>query len=382
MPTATLVPITGSVLTWAMNEAEIDDQELARRCRVDTGLVQAWRHGDEQPTKTQFKQLANALRRPTSFFFLPSPPATSLIPASFRSPPGKEGDRELSVEEARALRTARRLQRISAWAAKERGDGPVKLPRLPNNLSPETAANQARDFLEWTVERQLRAFDAGAVAKDLRRLLEDHGLLVMQLSLGEKGCRGFSLYDDYAPLIAINSTYNNPARTFSYVHELGHLLMRSDSICTSTLNRNEERWCEEFAASFLLPRSTFSSWVKQLNARGRIEDFELVRRLANRFKVSLRAVALRLINLEYADFSLYEEVDERADFKTKGGGGRGETRPQRRLRQWGRTYPRLLLGAERDGLLSRQDVLEYLNLPNTQLHVLQEELASADWDEA
>jgi hypothetical protein len=79
---------------------------------------------------------------------------------------------------------------------------------------------------------------------------------------------------------------------------------------------------------------------------------------------------------------LYDLVDAKADFhKPGGGGGGGATSPQIRLREWGARYPRLLLQAEELGLLGRQDLLEYLNLSNTQLNYLVEELISGAWSE-
>jgi Zn-dependent peptidase ImmA (M78 family) len=382
MARATLVPITGPVLEWAMEQAGVDDREVARRCSVPQERVTAWRVGEEQPTKTQFTKLVNTLRRPSMFFFLPSPPETPSIPPAFRHPPGKQGDRALLPSEATALRTARRIQRVTAWIREQHGDQPPVLPEISPNMAPEKAAADVAHLLGWTLTAQLDADNVTAVAKELRLVLEDYGLTVLQLSLGTDGCRGFSLYHPSAPLIAINSAYNNAARLYSYVHELGHLVTRSDSICVSPTSLGLERWCEEFAAAFLLPQGPFLEYINSAISLGSIDRFEHVQRIANKFKVSLRAVALRLIRLDRATWELYNEVDERAEFKRPGGGGRGETAPQKRLRQWGRTYSRLLLRAAEKGSLGRQDILEYLNLTNKQISLLEQELRSAKWDEA
>ena len=66
MARATYVPINGDVLAWAMEQAGVDDLELAERCGTSPDVVEEWRDGDLEPTKTQFRQLVARLRRPAS----------------------------------------------------------------------------------------------------------------------------------------------------------------------------------------------------------------------------------------------------------------------------------------------------------------------------
>jgi Zn-dependent peptidase ImmA (M78 family) len=143
-----------------------------------------------------------------------------------------------------------------------------------------------------------------------------------------------------------------------------------------------ERWCEQFAAAFLLPERPFLSFVEGEFGLDATRDRQQIRFLANRFKVSMSAVTVRLIRLGLAPQDLYSNIlNLDADIKKRGGGMGGATSPQIRVREWGRSYPRLILNAERAGLLQRHDVLEYLNLSASQLPALQEELEFAGWDE-
>ncbi|HEX9429761.1 MAG TPA: ImmA/IrrE family metallo-endopeptidase, partial [Candidatus Bathyarchaeia archaeon] len=330
----------------------------------------------------QFSKLVALLRRPSMFFFLPDPPTDVGIPPSFRHPPGERTERRLLPEEARGIRTARRLQQISTWVRRKRGEKPIQLPRLGTNRTPERAALVASDHIDWQVSNQIRASNPSVVVQQLRELFEDIGLLVLHLPLTADGCRGFSLYSDYAPLICINTHYEPPARVFSYIHEFGHLVTRTDSICSRSGDQDLERWCEQFAAAFLMPEQVFLSYVDGefgLDAR---RDREQIRFLASRFNVSLSAVTVRLIRLKLAPPDLYDRVlNLEAELKKRRGGGLGTTAPQLRVRQWGRAYPRLILEAERNGVLQRHDVLEYLNLDVSQLPALREELESAQWGE-
>lgn len=85
-----------------------------------------------------------------------------------------------------------------------------------------------------------------------------------------------------------------PARTnFTIAHELGHLMLttKTEGIAGRRLvgYDREERWCDQFAASLLLPRQ----WVLSAAAR-RPQTLRTVEALANHSHASLSAVVLRL----------------------------------------------------------------------------------------
>ena len=115
--------------------------------------------------------------------------------------------------------------------------------------------------------------------------------------IGEDACRGFSLWDSLAPVIAVNTAWNEEARIFTLFHEFGHILTRSSSACvevgsTRTLTGTEdpaERWCERFAASLLMPDDDVRLLVGQRFGLARIDRVDDVRWLARQFKASLGA---------------------------------------------------------------------------------------------
>lgn len=369
MPNTIYVPINGDVLAWAMEQAGVDAAELAERCGTTPEIVEGWRAGERQPTKTQFRKLVARLRRPSAIYFLANPPADDAIIRAFRNPPGVEGERVLADAELRAIQTAERIQKVGRWIREQRGDDTVTVPRYtPNKLTASLKAS--RTFLSWSVEDQVDAPSASQAAKLLRERLEHVGILVLQFPMTPAGCRGFSLDDDLAPVIAINSAYTTEARIFSYMHEYAHLAWGSGSICSQAPDSVLERRCEQFAAAFLMPKGAFERYLIQTFGTGSIGSVAQVSRIAKHFKVSMRATALRLERLGHAVQGLYASVDTEADFKGAGGFSRENTAPAVRLREWGTGYAELLLDAERRRLLGRTDVLEYLNLSNHQLSAL------------
>jgi Zn-dependent peptidase ImmA (M78 family) len=370
MPRSTHVPINGDVLVWAMEQADVDDVELAKRCETTPDVVEAWREGEAEPKKTQFNKLVARLRRPAGIYFLAEPPADDPVIRAFRSPPGAAARRKLLDEEIRAIRTAERLQKIGRWVREERDDDPVAIPRISQATKFGDALTATHRFLEWRASDQFAAASASEAARMLRRRLEAAGILVLQFPMKREGCRGFSLYDDLAPVIAVNSAYTTEARIFSYLHEYAHLARGSGSICARVPDSQLESRCETFAAAFLMPKAEIENFLNQRFGDRKISLTSEVATVAKRFKVSLRATALRLERLERAATGLYSRVDADADFKGGSGFSKDNTAPAIRLREWGTGYAELLLDAERRGVLGRTDLLEYFSLSNRELSEL------------
>jgi Zn-dependent peptidase ImmA (M78 family) len=371
------VPLNPDVLRWSMEQAGVDARELADRCKTTAREVQSWLNGDTQPGRTEFKRLVTRLRRPRAIYFLPKPPADDPAMASFRHPPGLTAERELIDREQTSIRTAERIQQVAKWTRERTDIRPDPWPRL-GDLPPAQAARKAREFLEWDVALQFRATSPSQVSAELRRRIEDRGAFVLQLKLSQEGCRGFSLEDEIAPVVAINSAYTVPARIFSMMHEVGHLVRHQRAFCSRLPDNKTERWCERFAAVFLMPKADFAAYVEKRFDDTPVADIDEVSSIARRFKVSLRAAALRVEQLDLGVEGLYDLVDAQADFKGSGGFSKDNTTPAIRLREWGASYTRTITDAEDRGLLTSSDVLEYLNVSGGQLKEIVERLHVID----
>src|SRR5437870_2958336 len=140
------IPITPSVLTWAMHEAGYTAETLADKLNVSAATVRAWESGDQKPTLTHFRQLATHLKRIPATFLLPQAPSTPSLPVQFRHPPGSTRT-ELNPVERRYIREAHRIQQTTAWLIRELGDPMPSLPRMDLNTDPERAGADARRFL-------------------------------------------------------------------------------------------------------------------------------------------------------------------------------------------------------------------------------------------
>ena len=194
----------------------------------------------------------------------------------------------------------------------------------------------------------------------MRAALEDTGHLVFLFSLGKDSCRGFSLWDDFAPVVAVNTAWNESARLFTLLHELGHLITRTSSACVESVRTTSktdpvERWCERFAADVLIPAKDAETTLQRLGWRSgsNITSLAIAGKVASLYKVSLRAAVLRLIDLNAATWTLYDEIPPISDGKSPGGGGTGRSRTKMREDQLGDRATSLLVAAVEREVLSR-----------------------------
>lgn len=303
-------PVTPDLVRWALEEDGRPYKRVAEALEVAPDVLLAWAEGHDRPSKGQVTKLAAILKRPRALFFLPAPPVASALPAAFRHPPG--ADRDVGQESRLHVRRARRVQDAVSWSLREAEQ--VSLPRMQLAGSPEAGAADARTWLGVTDEDQLgwggQQYEA---LSGWKTTLDESGILVFTLEMGRGDVRGFSCWDDWAPMIALNSSsVSAAARVFTLGHELGHLVTRSDAACIEPTERllveaDVERWCERFSAALLMPAAILSRVLPRRSGQAGINEVMLLMRALG---VSARAAALRLIDLDYAPHELYSVVEK------------------------------------------------------------------------
>lgn len=369
MGRATEVPVTPSVLRWAIEESGYDPEHIAHAVGVRLAVLEQWASGDSKPNLTHARKLASKLHRPFAALLLPAPPQSRPLSVEFRHPIGDQ--RELNPSERRHLRRAARFQEVLSWLARELE---IERPRTPSATvddDPVLVANVTRDVLRISTTNQ-KAWATPSVAFDeWRAALERTGHLVFLFSLGKDSCRGFSLWDDFAPVVAVNTAWNESARIFTLFHEMAHLITRTSSACVEsvrTASRTDpvERWCERFAADVLMPIKDVETTLRQYGWRpgGAITDLSIAGRIATLYKVSLRAAVIRLIELNAATWALYDDIPPISDRKPPGGGGGGRSRTQIREDQFGDRATSLLVAAVNKDVLSRSQAVGFLDIPD------------------
>jgi Zn-dependent peptidase ImmA (M78 family)/DNA-binding XRE family transcriptional regulator len=370
VPRGTQVPITPDVLRWAISESGHGPEELASAVGVSLDVLDAWQAGDSRPNLTQARRLASKLHRPLAALLLPSPPKARPFVVEFRHP--VSGRRELNASERRHLRRASRILETLSWIA---GELTLDAPRTPLgsvSADPAPVAAETRKLLGVTTAQQL-AWPSSSTAFDhWRHALEETGHVVLLFSIGKASCRGFSAWDPRAPIIAVNTAWNEEARIYTLFHEFGHLITRTSSACVESLRTSEagdpvERWCERFAAEVLMPARDVEAVLRQQGwtPGTRITNLDTAATLARRFKVSLRAAVIRLVTTGAATWDLYDQIPVVADKKPEAGGGTGRSRTEIREDQFGDRVASVLIDAVERDVISRSQAVDFLDIPDS-----------------
>lgn len=375
MSRAVEVPVTPSVLRWAIDESGYELEQVAYVAGVNLSELERWLSGQARPTLTSARKIAQKLHRPLASLLLPEPPQGRSLAVDFRHP--GDHQRNLNPEERRTLRRASRLQEVLSWLVKELGLTTPEMTSASTSDDPVAIAKRIRAAVGISVSRQKHWSTPSDAFDGWRSAFEHAGYLVFLVSIGKESVNGFSLWDDVAPVVAVNTARNEASRIFTLFHELGHLVTKTSSACLEAVRAKSrtdpvERWCERFAAELLMPTDEVRRSLTTLGWGTGVPVTALrpAQQLAQLYKVSLRAAVIRLIEVGVADWSLYDQVPSLSDGKRPGGGGGGRDRTQIREDQVGDRVTSLLIAAVESDLLNRSQVVTLLDIPDAKFEAL------------
>lgn len=149
----------------------------------------------------------------------------------------------------------------------------------------------------------------------IKLALEAHNIIIQQSGMSKNQtrkaislteCRGYAIYDEYAPLIFINSkdTSEN-GKIFTLLHELAHILLKHSGVSSYDFHINEEYQCNEIAGEILMPLQEFKAqWDKSSSLENNIEKISLhFDYIASPLAIATKALLNKLINYEkYQEF--------------------------------------------------------------------------------
>lgn len=322
-----------SCLRWARERAGLSTSSLARKIGVKEDKVVQWeQHGEL--SLSHIEKLANATHIPIGFLFLPEPPVEKLPVTDFRTVqtqkiPLPSPDLLDIVNDA-----LRRQDWYRDYLLSSGGEPLTFVKSLVVSTDILGSAKRIRDVIKWNAELRTTASSWEAVLSKRIDNVEDTGVLVMRsgivgnntsrrLSVSE--FRGFTLSDNYAPLIFINGKDSKAAQIFTLAHELVHVWLGVSGV--SNLNQtysaeiDTERFCNAVAAEILVPLAELQTrWDNAQSASNQVT------RLVRHFKVSSLVILRRLLDAGYINRDEFNRLytDELVQFSQRSsnaGGG-------------------------------------------------------------
>ena len=165
---------------------------------------------------------------------------------------------------------------------------------------PTEWANAIRTHYAIALEDQYKCGSSRQFYLYLREKLERKGVFVQCFTdVPVEIVRGFSIYYKQLPVIGINNTDRSPAKAFSLIHELVHLLKRESSVCNIMFNasssQKEEVFCNAVAGELLVPKDALNI-VLTSGSYNRPYTTDDIRLIANRFSVSREVIIRRFLD--------------------------------------------------------------------------------------
>jgi Zn-dependent peptidase ImmA (M78 family) len=383
------IPFNADVLRWARVWRGRSVDEVATRLKQPVEKIQEWedKNSDTVPTVLQARSLANFYERPFLEFFLKSIPPVKepeLVP-DFRRP---RDAKKLNPEQARDLKS------ILSWAEAHRinaldlySEIGENAPNLPDEIyatiaqDADAVAGRVRGILNFDISEQtsIKSSEKHTLPSVIRNKFEAAGILTFKQSgLKELGVRGICIYANPLPVVIFGNE-SPAAQAFTLAHELGHVVLRESGIIGKVGKKSSEteKWCDQFAASFLMPRQKVRDVAGPMpNAPAdEVADDDLAS-FANTFRVSRHAMLIRLVHLGYVDPAFYwsrkkaQFDSEEAKFKQF---GRAEYYGTRFINTVGNLYTALVMEAWSSGRLTNHNAAEYMGIKNlAHLHDIRE----------
>lgn len=367
-----------SVLRWARKSLGLRVEDVARRMNLDHDRVAGWEAGEGAPTVAQLRNLASICKRPVAVFFLSEPPKTFDAMRDFRRLPDN-ADRRWSTALHTEFRRAHEQRDTVLELLKRSRDEVATFWRPTQDVyeSPEEIGNEIRQLLKITQKEQRGWRSPYQALAGWISLLEEAGVLVIQTDRVELAeTRGFSIYADQVPVVAINGKDDPRPKIFTLLHEYVHLIIRNAGLCDETEeyspqspNRKIEILCNHAAAAALMPRNVFEAipavrlapdgneaWTeKDISTIGAY--FGVSREAAVRRLLTIGKTTLRFYQQKRAEYKEAYEAQVRIQGKKKTG---TPPYPRTQVRNLGKGYVRQVLDAYYHERVSVSEASDFL----------------------
>jgi Zn-dependent peptidase ImmA (M78 family)/transcriptional regulator with XRE-family HTH domain len=362
------ITVKGDVLRWAREERRLTPAEAAKRLRLSEPDLATLEAGNPELSVTTLRNIAKKYEMPFATLLMPAPLPASTRPKvkDFRTHGGKhpELDNPMIVE----------LEDVNAHLdlmADLREDSPelfraIALPHVgfsgDADVVAEIAAVERRRF-QLPLERQF-AVKPREFFLMLRAKVEAQGVFVYARNLGAaKNCRGFTLIDERAlPAAVINSTEGTyGAKTFTIMHEYAHVLLREAGISDENRSNVVEKFCNRFAAHFLMPMADFKKHALQIRRDRHWTEHDLAI-LANKFSVSKSATALHLEDADLVRRGFYDALKAEWKKRSKKATQGRATHPEKMVNKLGVRHIQIVFRAYDAGHINKLDAYELLDV--------------------
>lgn len=352
----------GSAFEDILTKRNLKLRELAKRADISETELRDAQTGNKELEDEQVQRIADELGVPIRALYANSKLPLSNIP-DFRRKTVGSGQYDKGTIAAIGF-----IEKISG-----------SLSSLPLDLGVEQSAHEkigdlkkstAKDLAaKWrarwgiTDTKQLDWKSSHKMYASLRGFVESLGIFVLHFSFGSDEVSGLYSKSQNGPhTILINTTCSSKARKlFTLAHEFCHVLIRKEGASNVSYAKNDvERFCNQFAAYLLAPRSVIRAALTRYGYTPSISG-DFLRLFSSNLGISQQCAVLRLVDTRHLTSNDYGKWISRFKGKTPTGdesdpgGGQGDALQNKRT-QYGASLLKKLAEAKKGGFLDDIDI--------------------------
>jgi len=311
---------------------------LAKKTGLTEDKVRSWLDpsNDAYPTLNQAKTLAKALKVPFAGLYMHKdnlpikqlPSLRNLRTVQYAS----TDDSSLNLAIVELIRYHDFL--ISTESELDITTSLLTLPTIPDKGSVTEYASLIRTYFGLELNEQFKLQSARQFYLYVRQLVESKGIFVHCFTgVDVDVARGISIFNEAAPIIGINDKDRYPAKTFSIIHELVHILKKQSTLCnemfTSFSTQSEEVFCNAVAGEVLVPKDSIGVVLSAQKLSS--FNFDTIEAIAKKYNVSKEVITRRLFDTSQISKDEYDTyaIEIRQNFEN-------ERRAQKVARQEGK----------------------------------------------
>jgi Zn-dependent peptidase ImmA (M78 family) len=365
------VSVNGKVLIWARKIRGLSIERAAELLGITVDELGDYEAGRKRPLIGFLRRMSAEYRINFTSLLMPEPLPIPKQPTDYRVRHGKQ---PLSIDTLVAMEEV--SEALDAF--EDIGETRGVLPRLNIGSAvldedPEVVAARERRRFGVSVGEQQLWHGLDGARRNWRKAIEDRGVFTYMIPMPIKELSGFSILRDDVAAICINDREpTDGAKVFTLFHEYCHLLLGQTGISDENNQNRTERFCNRFAASFLIPREPLIETIEDFDIAdigGDEVPYEFsnsdVRRLAARFRVSNSAMALRLEETGIAPRGFYHRTTAPWDIPVEPKRPTGKTQPspiRTRLKRIGILHAATVLEAVRVRAINSFDASQLIGL--------------------
>lgn len=311
------VNIQPAVINWALGQAK--EEKLGTKLMDN---IMRWLDGSKTPTFNQIEEFSRKANIPLGYFFLQEPPVEEIKLLDYRT----VDSIELANPSRDLIDTIHEMENVQDWMKDYRHDADFDTLAIVGSLKGKTdvnvIANQIRADLEMPLDWYKNKRTMGEAFNYVRGLLEYSGVLVMLSGIVGKNThralsidefRAFTMVDEWAPLIFINSADSEGAKLFSLFHEVAHIWIGENDLYNDRRNSNSVRdieiLCNAVASELMVPQEAFLEAWKDNTM---VDLNQKINEIAKRFMCGAVVIARKALDNKKINQKKYDEIVEEA----------------------------------------------------------------------